>query len=58
MMNHPYKQFENTALWTILEKSLNELVSNNDIELLTPYEYVIGYLCQQLANVEKDTLSK
>ena len=50
MKNHPYRQFEDTNNWRIIEFSLNELLLNNDIELFTPKEYVIGYICMQLAN--------
>ena len=50
MKNHPYRQFEDTNNWRIIESSLNELIINNDIELLTPKEYVIGYICMRLAN--------
>ena len=50
MENHPYSQFENTSNWTIIEQSISDLVLNNDIELFTPKEYVIGYICMQLEN--------
>jgi hypothetical protein len=48
MMEHPYKNFESTKLWSILMKSINELVENNDIDERTPREYIVGYLCKQI----------
>ena len=45
-MKHPYKKFENSSNWIILKESIEELISNNDIEILTPIEYIIGYLCK------------
>ena len=47
---HPYQQFENTTVWAILERSLQELVSNKDVTITTHPRYVIGYLCQQLSS--------
>lgn len=53
MMEHPYKEYENTPIWSIVGQAITELVENNDIELQTPIEYVIGYICKkaELANI-------
>ncbi|WP_169744136.1 hypothetical protein [Paenibacillus wynnii] len=48
-MNHPYKSFESTVLWSSIEKGIRDLIDNNDLELNTPIEYVVGYLCEALA---------
>lgn len=58
-MKHPYKEFEISKLWMIVKSSVEELVENNDIELSTPIEYVVGYICKNIysANAEED-LSK
>jgi hypothetical protein len=50
-MNHPYKEYEKTELWLKLEKALNDLTENKDIEITTSPEYVIGYLCKSLKPV-------
>jgi hypothetical protein len=50
----PYVQYKNTEEWVIIEYLLNELESNQDIELKTAPEYVIGYLVEKLRN--KDLL--
>jgi len=47
-MNHPYIKYENSQLWNVIKKILNESINNNDIELLTPEEYVIGMFCKCL----------
>lgn len=50
----PYAQYQNTEEWAIIEYLLNELETNQDIELKTAPEYVIGYLVEKLRN--KDLL--
>lgn len=52
--NAPYAQYQNTEEWVIIEYLLKELESNQDIELKTAPEYVIGYLVEKLRN--KDLL--
>ena len=52
--NTPYAQYKNTEEWVIIEHLLNELETNQDIELKTAPEYVIGYLVEKLRN--KDLL--
>ena len=50
----PYIQYKNTEEWLIIEYLLNELENNQDIELKTAPEYVVGYLVEKLRN--KDLL--
>ena len=47
-MNHPYKEFEGTEQWKIVEQAIKELIENGDLELLTPIEYVVGAICKEL----------
>lgn len=47
IMNHPYKEFENTKQWIVIKKVIEKLIENDDIELYTPIEYVVGYLCKK-----------
>ena len=49
-MSHPYTEFEGTALWKAIDAALAELEQNRDVKLSTAREYVVGYLCQQLAS--------
>lgn len=46
----PYEQYKNTEEWVIIEYLLQELENNQDIELKTAPEYVIGYLVEKLRN--------
>ncbi len=53
-MAHPYEKFEGTPLWDILNKGMNDLVVNGDIEEMTQREYIIGYLCKLLHASERN----
>lgn len=46
----PYLHYQNTEEWAIIARLLEELINNQDIELKTPSEYVIGYLVEKLRN--------
>lgn len=45
-IKHPYKKFEKTKLWELINEALDDLIKNQDIELTTRKEYVVGYLCK------------
>lgn len=49
---HPYKKYENTALWENIKQSIKDLEDNQDISLMTPPEYVVGYICKQLEKAQ------
>jgi hypothetical protein len=49
MSEHPYKRFEGTTLWQVLDAALSDLVANDDVEVKTAREYIVGYPAQQLA---------
>ena len=57
-MEHPYKEYEATELWQPIKSSVEDLIENNDIELFTPIEYVVGYLCKKLfsAHISEEKL--
>jgi len=48
-LEHPYRKFENTPLWKVVEEAISDLKENRDIEVTTRLEYVIGYICERLA---------
>lgn len=50
-MKHPYKEYEASELWMLVKSSVEELVENNDIELSTPIEYVVGYICKNISSI-------
>jgi len=49
-MKHPYEEYETSKLWEIVKSSIEELVENNDIELFTPTEYIVGYICKNISS--------
>ena len=55
-LNTPYTDYRDTEEWVIIEYLLKELENNQDIELKTAPEYVIGYLVEKLRN--RDLLAK
>ena len=55
-LNTPYTDYRDTEEWIIIEYLLKELETNQDIELKTAPEYVIGYLVEKLRN--RDLLMK
>lgn len=51
-MKHPYKEYETSKLWEVVKSSIEDLVENNDIELSTPIEYVVGYICKNISSTD------
>ena len=48
-MKHPYEEYEAYKLWMNVKSSVEDLVENNDIELLTPIEYIVDYICKNIS---------
>ncbi len=44
----PYEKYKESELWMKLNDILEELEENQDIEITTHKDYVIGYLCENL----------
>lgn len=53
MRDHPYKKFENSPLWKIVESSIIDLVNNQDLEEKTMREYIVGYIVSCIDQNEK-----
>ena len=47
-MNTPYEKYRNEKYWKIIDTAINELLENNDLEIKTHPDYVIGYLTKAL----------
>lgn len=47
-MDHPYKEFEKSVSWHIVESAIEELVNNGDLEEKTAREYIVGYIIKCL----------
>ncbi len=54
-IKHPYKEYEQTQLWELIDKAIDDLVENQDIELTTRKEYIVGYLCKIIKSELKNT---
>ncbi len=49
VMAHSYAQYEGTPLWRAVAGALGDLQSSGEVRLETAPDYVVGYLCQELA---------
>ena len=49
-IQHPYKRFEGSPQWRVIDKAIDDLVGNDDIEERTNRAYIVGYLCHMLAS--------
>ncbi len=47
-----YKQFEGTELWNVVSQCLDDLVENQDIDITTQKEYVAGYICKRINEMD------
>lgn len=54
-MNHPYKEFEDSKYWEIIEKAINDLSENRDITITTRKEYIVGFICKAIHDLELET---
>ena len=57
-VKNPYSQYQGTEEWAIIANLLAELENNQDIELKTPPEYVVGYLVEKLRNKDLSFATK
>ena len=48
MDSFPYEEFRDCRLWKVIEKSLDDLKENQDIDITTEQDYVVGYLCKKV----------
>ena len=48
MNNHPYRQYETTLAWKIIDQAVSAIVKNQDIKETTARVYIVGYLVKQL----------
>ncbi|SEN89757.1 hypothetical protein SAMN04487786_0496 [Paenisporosarcina quisquiliarum] len=47
-----YEIFEGTPLWGTVNKEINELIGDNDIEEKTDRKDIVGYLCKLITGLE------
>ena len=46
---NPYKAFEKTDAWRVLDRGIKDLVKNGDVEEHTARQYIVGYLTKLLS---------
>lgn len=49
MTARPLADFQHTPLWRAIAKALADLEASGELVVETAPEYVVGYLCQELA---------
>lgn len=49
-MPRPFEEYRDTLLWRSLAGAIAELEASREIRIDTAPEYVIGYLCRELAS--------
>ena len=43
-----YEKFKSTIIWNVVNRAVDDLVENTDIEEKTDRAYIVGYLCKSL----------
>jgi hypothetical protein len=49
---HPYYEFEETAIWKVVDDGISELVANQDINERTLRRYIVGYLIKCMVDAD------
>jgi hypothetical protein len=49
MNTHPYIEFQTSEIWKVIDHAIADLEENQDIQLTTTREHVVGYICKTLA---------
>jgi hypothetical protein len=49
MSTRPFSEFQHTLLWRAVERAVADLQRTRELTVQTAPDYVIGYLCQELA---------
>jgi len=47
-----YAAFRETPAWRVLDEAICDLVENKDLIEQTPREYIVGYLCKKLGEMQ------
>lgn len=57
-MTTPYEKYRQTLEWQEIEKSIKDLVDNQDIEIKTSPDYVTGYISKHLIERKRGIMNK
>lgn len=53
-MTTPYDRYKDTKEWIVIEKAIQQLIRNGDIQLTTSIDYIIGYIAEQLLDKQNN----
>lgn len=56
--NTPYERYKQLPKWDIIERRLEQLIDNQDIELSTDIDYIVGYLLEDLVKEGESSTSQ
>lgn len=45
---HPYQELEASPTWKSVDRAINALAKNGDIQETTRREYIVGYICKMI----------
>ena len=55
---HPYRRWEGTPLWRVIEKAVRDLVENHDLVEDEYHEYIVGYICKIIDRRKKSVIAQ
>ena len=44
----PYKEFQDTEAWSVVDNAIEQLVENKDLMETTARRYIVGFILKQL----------
>ena len=55
-MSFHYEEYRDTFFWYIIQDGIENLIKNNDLEIYTDQDYIVGYLCRQITILSRTHL--
>jgi len=52
-MDHPYVAYEGTRNLKVLDRAIDELITNSDLIEQTDRAYIVGFLCKALEKKDR-----
>ena len=51
--HNPYIEFVGSPLWAAVERAVDDLIENRDLQLTTVKDFVVGYIVKQVSVISK-----
>ncbi|OGV53663.1 MAG: hypothetical protein A2017_03670 [Lentisphaerae bacterium GWF2_44_16] len=45
---NPYKSYESTSIWNLVDSAISDLIENQDIKEMTSRKYIVGYIVKKI----------